>query len=161
MTGSMNYDQRISYLKNWLGTDILSRFNMPRDLDQKIIAMDTIEAVNRNLPSAINKERMGQLVALITKELTQSAQTRTLPNVKAFIEAARFATRGAAAGAILTPSVSFVDTYKINEARIRAGEAIPDTFLRGTMREQLIARTSITDADLAPYESVDYTAHKQ
>lgn len=160
MTGSMNYDQRISYLKNWLGTDILSRFNMPRDLDQKIIAMDTIEAVNRNLPSQINKERMGQLVALITKELTQSAQTRTLPNVKAFIEAARFATRGAAAGAALTPSVG-LDTYKINEARIRAGEAIPDTFLRGTMREQLIARTSITDADLVPYESVDYTAHKQ
>ncbi len=160
MTGSMNYDQRISYLKNWLGTDILSRFNMPRDLDQKIIAMDTIEAVNRNLPSPINKERMGQLVALITKELTQSAQTRTLPNVKAFIEATRFATRGTAAETALTPSVGR-DTYKINEARIRAGEAIPDTFLRGTMREQLIARTSITDADLAPYESVDYTAHKQ
>lgn len=156
----MNYDQRISYLKNWFGTDILSRFNMPRDLDQKIIAMDTIEAVNRNLPSAINKERMGQLVAIITKELTQSASTRTLPNVKAFIEAARFATRGAAAGAAPTSSVG-LDTYKINEARIRAGEAIPDTFLRGTIREQLIARTSITDADLIPYGSVDNTAHKQ
>jgi hypothetical protein len=83
----MNYDQRINYLKNWFGSDILSRFNMPKELDQKIIAMDTIEAVNRNIPNGVDKERMGQLVASITKELAQSATSRTLPSIKAFVDA--------------------------------------------------------------------------
>ena len=158
----MNYDQRMAYLKNWFGTDILSRFNMPRDLDQKIIAMDTIEAVNSNLPSGIDKERMGHLVAIVTKEVTQSAQSRTLPSIKFFIDAARSAskTQGAARTAASRSEVG-LDSLKITEARIRAGEAISDTFLRGTMRAMLIAKTSITDGDLAPYEYVDATAHKQ
>ena len=154
MTGSMNYDQRISYLKNWFGNDILSRFNMPRDLDQKIIAMDTIEAVNNNIPSDVTPERLGQLVASITKELAQSATSRTLPSIKLFIDATRSASkRLREARTEATHSSVGLDTLKITEARIRAGEAISDTFLRGTMREMLIAKTSITDADLAPYES--------
>ena len=160
MTGSMNYNQRIAYLKNWFGTDILSRFNMPRDLDHKIIAMDTIDAVNGNLPGNIDKERMGQLVALMTKELSQSATSRTLPSIKAFIDAARSAMKrqGAARTGPSRSEVS-IDTLKITEARIRAGESISDTFLRGTMRASLIANTSITDEDLEPY--VDTAAHKQ
>lgn len=149
----MNYDQRISFLKNWFGADILSRFNMPRDLDPKIIAGDTIEAVNSNIPNSIDKERMGQLVASITKELAQSATSRTLPSIKAFIDATRSASKKLReARTEATHSPVGLDTLKITEARIRAGEAISDTFLRGTMREILIAKTSITDADLAAYE---------
>ena len=33
MAGSLNYDQRISLLKDWFGKEILTRFNMPRDLE--------------------------------------------------------------------------------------------------------------------------------
>ncbi len=153
MTGSMNYDQRISYLKNWLRNDILSRFNMPRDLDQKIIAMDTIEAVNNNIPSNIDSERLSQLVASITKELAQSATSRTLPSIKLFIDATRSASKKLGEGRTAAArSPEGLDTLKITEARIRAGESISDTFLRGTMREMLIAKTSITDADLEAYE---------
>ena len=45
----MNYDERMQFLKDWFKSDIVSRFNMPRDLDPTIVAMDVIEAIT--LPS--------------------------------------------------------------------------------------------------------------
>ena len=75
----MNYDERIAFLKDWFKTDILTRFNMPKDLDPKVMAMDLIEAINRNIPNNINQELMSHLSASIAKEVAQSVRSRTLP----------------------------------------------------------------------------------
>jgi hypothetical protein len=147
----MNYDQRIAYIKQWFKDQILPRFNMPRDLDPRIVAMDVIEAVNNNIPSKTDEKRMGYFVALIAKEISRSARSRTLPPVKEFVDATRAATQGHGE-ARSEPTSKFANPYLITEKRIRSGEEISDLYLRGTMREQLIAQTSITDKDLEPYE---------
>lgn len=161
MTGSMNYDQRINYLKNWFGSDILSRFNMPKDLDQKIIAMDTIEAINRNIPNGVDKERMGQIVASTTKELAQSATSRTLPSIKAFIDATQKATQshGAGRGAAISGPI---DPFAIIAKRVAVCADICESYLRDPRRSILIKNYGVREHDLEPYDKyLAEAAHKQ
>ena len=48
----MNYDQRIAIIKSWFKSDITTRFNMPRDLEPVVVALDAVEAVNSHIFSA-------------------------------------------------------------------------------------------------------------
>lgn len=155
----MNYDQRISYLKNWMKTDILPRFNMPRDLDPKIAAMDVIEAVNSNIANGTTPERMSQLVASIAKELAQSARSRTLPPVKDFIDATRKASSAYADKSAL-PKPKTNSAHKINANRIRQREAVPDYYITGTGRAILIEEYGLTESDFQPYDLAS-AAHMQ
>lgn len=157
----MNYDERISHLKEWLKTDILTRFNMPRDLDPKIVAMDLIEAINRNLPSSTTPELMSHLLASIAKEVAQSARSRTLPPIKDFLDAARNASRSGVAPHT-EPSHTSLDPYAMAAQRIRSGQAVSDTYLKGPSREKLKQKTGITDLELEPYDMMLHSAaHKQ
>jgi hypothetical protein len=163
----MNYDQRISQIKHWFKEDIAKRFNMPRDLDPLVVATDAVEAVNSHIHSQFNEQQMSQVVAFITKDLVQSAKSRTLPTVREFGEAAmRASERVRASLSAMNPSPRGTTpadpTLLITEARIKRGESIPDTYLRGTMRELLLEKTSITAKDLVPYEkSLAMTASMQ
>ena len=157
----MNYDQRIQFLKDWFGSDMLSRFNMPRDLDPKIVAMDVIETINRNIPNDTNKQRMSSLVASITKEVTQSAKTRTLPSVKEFMDAVRIATQSGRAPRSVQTTAQF-DDYQLNADRIRQRAAVSDMYLRNPHRKKLIQEYHLTEEDFHPYDKwVEHTAHKQ
>ena len=157
----MNYDQRMSFLKQWFKTDIVSRFNMPRDLDPTIVAMDVIEAINRNLPNPITQERMSQLVASIAKEVTQSAKTRTLPSVKEFTDAIKIALRGDTSRAT-APDHRVADPYATNAKRIAQGSAVSDMYLRDPHRKKLIKEYGLTEKDFEPYDKwFATTAHKQ
>jgi len=159
MAGSLNYDQRISLLKDWFAKDILTRFNMPRDLDPKIVAMDIIEAVNRNIPNQVDQQRMHHIVASTAKEVVQSATTRTVPSVKEFTNAIRKVSQSH--GERHTgPSKFVLDSYHLAATRIRSGDAVSDMFLSGVHREKLINDFGITDADLEPYD-LAMTAHTQ
>jgi len=66
---------------------------MPRDVDPKIAAMDVIEAINGNLPSPLTEERIGILLASITREVSRSAKSRTLPTAKEFVDAVKALTQ--------------------------------------------------------------------
>lgn len=157
----MNYDQRINFLKEWFKTDILSRFNMPRDLDPKVVALDVIEAVNRNISSGKNHSQMSDLVASITKGVTQSARSRTLPPVKEFIDATRDSSGSDGAPASVASSYSW-DPYAMNAARIRQGAAVADIYLHEPHRKKLIEEHGITEKDLEPYNiHIAQAAHKQ
>jgi hypothetical protein len=151
MVGSLNYDQRISLLKDWFAKDILTRFNMPRDLDPKIVAMDIIEAVNRNIPNQVDQQRMQHLVASTAKEVVQSATTRTVPSVKEFTTAIRKVSQSHGERHTGAVGVSF-DLYHLAAKRIRSGEAVSDMFLRGVHRQKLIDDFGITEAELDPYD---------
>ena len=151
MAGSLNYDQRISLLKDWFGKEILTRFNMPRDLDPKIVAMDIIEAVNRNIPNNTDAQRMQHLVALTAKEVVQSATTRTVPSVKEFTNAIRKVSQSHGERHTAPVGTSF-DPYHLAAKRIRSGEAVSDMYLGGVHREKLINDFGITEADLHPYD---------
>lgn len=157
----MDYDQRISHIKQWFKQEMTRRFSMPKDLDPLATATDVIECINSNLPSKLNPRMMDMLLEKISKEVTRNARSRTLPLPKDFVDACAKSVKsaGESAGAAVRAGEG-IDTLKITEARIRAGQAISDMFLHGTMRDMLIANTSITDADLVPYE-VDNAAHTQ
>lgn len=157
----MNYDERISYLKEWLGRDMLSRFNMPRDLDPKVVALDVIEAVNRNIPTNTTKEQMGNLVAFVTKEIAQSAKTRTLPSVREFIEATKKASESRGERRTV-PTTTSLDEYQLNANRIRQQSAVADMYLRNPHRKKLIEEYNLTEEDFQPYDRwLATTAHKQ
>ena len=157
----MNYDQRISFLKEWFKSDIITRFNMPRDLDPKVVAMDIIETVNRNIHSSADQQRMSHLVASITKEVAQSAKTRTLPTAKEFVDACSIASKAYREPAVGT-SKPDDDLLTITAKRVRAGEAISEFYLRGTMRLELQGKHGITDEQLKPYEIfLEKAAYKQ
>jgi len=157
----MNYDERISFLKEWFKSDIARRFNMPRDLEPTVVAMDIIEAINRNLPSKVTKERMSSLVAPIAKEVTQSAKTRTVPSVKEFMDAMSKVSKSHAEPHTDT-SDDLPDPYQLNANRIRSGGAVGELYLRGKHRKKLIEEYHITEEELQPYDEwVANTAHKQ
>jgi hypothetical protein len=157
----MTYEQRIEFLKDWFKTNIVTRFNMPRDLDPTIVAMDVIEAINRNIPSNATHERMSSLVAPIAKEITQSARTRTLPSVKEFIEAMN-AGRQSHGQAHTDDVTTEVDMYQLSAKRILRGCAVSDLYLRDPHRKKLIDEYDLTEKDFEPYDQwLATTAHKQ
>ena len=163
----MNYDQRIAIIKSWFKSDITSRFNMPRDLEPVVVALDAVEAVNSHIFSGCNEQQLSQVVAFITKDLVQTAKSRTLPTVKEFAEAAsRASERMRATLSAMNPrprgDTPANPNLLITEARIKRGDVISDLYLRGTMREELLEHTSITAEDLIPYEkTLAYTAYSQ
>ena len=153
----MNYEQRIAAIKAWFKSDITSRFNMPRDLEPIVVALDAVEAVNSRIFSTCNEQQLNQVVAIITKDLVQTAKSRTLPTVKEFADASSRAServRAALGGDNSPPRVvAPADiSMAITEARIKRGDPIASSYLRGIMREALLQSTSITADDLIPYE---------
>ena len=150
---SMTYEQRMAELKIWFSKEIATRFTMPTGIDPKLSITDTLEAVNNNLPLNITQAQMHHLVASIAKEVVQSARTRTLPQPKDFIVAAANASRSYRAeptGAITT----FDDSGQLRriERLIRDRKAVPESWLKGERRKELLAETSVTLSDLAAYD---------
>jgi hypothetical protein len=52
-----------------------------------------------------------------------------------------------------------LDPFDIAARRIRAGEAVSETYLHGRQKEELMRRTGINDGDIQKY--LDPTAHTQ
>ena len=155
----MNYDQRIASITNWFRSEITIRFNMPRDVDPKIAAMDVIEAINGNLPSPLTEERIGTLLASITREVSRSAKSRTLPTAKEFVDAVRTLTQsGQIAPRSSTEEAWRIDPLQIALKRIRAGEPLCESWLNGGKREQLLRHVNVND--LEPYD-LYMAAHTQ
>ena len=156
----MNYEQRMDYIRNWFRNDMLTRFTPPTGGDPKSLANDTIEAVNSNIPSNLNKEQMDNILSSLTKDIVHSARSRTLPVVKDFVTSTRKATQSLreSAGVALHSDWS-LDLFELTARRVRAGEAIAEAFLYGRQREELKKRTGITDADLEKY--IAPAAHTQ
>lgn len=159
----LNYDQRMSIIREWFKKDILTRFTPPQGVDPKVAADDAMEAVNSNLSSHLTKEPMDWILSQVARELTRNARARSLPLTKDFVSATRMASEGhreAHTGA--TRSSGTLDTFKVNEGRVRRGEPISEQWLRGSMREMLLANTSLTEKDLAPYDkAIDNAAYTQ
>lgn len=157
----MNYEKRIAFLKEWFKSDVLTRFNMPRDLDPKVVAMDLIEAINSNLPSKVDEQLISEISQYVIKEVSQSARSRTLPPAKEFIDAIRKASQSRGAPRSVGSSNDF-NPYAVAAKRIRSGEPVSETYLKGPSRKRLQETQGITDLDLEPYlKRLHNTAHKQ
>ena len=159
----MKYDERINVIKKWFKESITTRFSLPSGIEPAIVFNDTVEAVNSQVPSSITLDKINIIIASVTKDISRSAKSRTLPIVKEFVDATKIASSRLSAATQGPPVTSYDhDTYRLAEARIRKGERISELFLRGTMRERLLETTSITAKDLEPYEKyLAYAAHKQ
>lgn len=159
----MTYDERITVIKKWFKESITTRFSLPSGIEPAIVFNDTVEAVNSQVPNSITLDKINIILASVTKEISRSAKSRTLPIVKEFVDATKMASVRLSVATQGTSVTSYDhDTYRIAEARIRKGEKISELFLRGTMRDKLLEITSITAKDLEPYEKyLAYAAHKQ
>lgn len=163
----MNYEERIEVIKAWFLSDIAPRFTNPSGVDPKITAKDTIEGVNSALPSKLTPEMLSFILNKTTSEIVRTSKTRTLPIVRDFTTIVTTATaiysEATGMGSTApTHSSGASHSVAITAARIRAGEAISDTYLRGTMRDKLLSTTDITEKDLLPYEkSLAFAAYKQ
>lgn len=155
----MDYNQRVSHISNWFKADIITRFGMPRDVDPKVAAVDVIEAINANIPSPISAEQIGNLLASITKEVSRSAKSRTLPTVKEFIDATRASTQSRQIATHSANSGSWhIDPLAIAVKRVRAGEAICESWLREPRRKELLKH--VPEERLQKYD-LYIAAHKQ
>jgi len=156
----MNYEQRIDVIKDWFRNDMLTRFTPPTGADPKVVATDTIEAVNNNIPSNTIKEQMNNILSSLTKDIVHSAKSRTLPVVKDFITSTRKCTQTLREMGSIGKSTEWsLDPFEVAARRIRAGEAVSETFLHGRQKEQLMQRTGINEGDIQKY--LDPTAHTQ
>lgn len=156
----MDYDERIALVTNWFKAEIAVRFSMPNAIDPKVAATDVIEAVNSQLPSQLNKERIGNLLASITREVARSAKSRTLPPTKEFIDAAR-ATVEAHLKASTMPTLPEENNSPARRvaALIRRGEPVGEHWFKGSMRQQL-RDAGVTDDEMHPYD-LYIAAHMQ
>jgi hypothetical protein len=155
----MDYNKRIALITDWFKSDMSVRFNMPRDVDAKIAAVDVIEAINSNMPSHLEREQIGNFLASITKEVSRSAKSRTLPTVKEFVEASRISAHTPQISTHSAPRQSgHDDSLKIAASRIRAGEPVSDGWLFGQRRKQILQH--VTEAQLASYD-LYIAAHTQ
>lgn len=155
----MNYDQRMAIISNWFKSDIIPRFNMPRDVDPKVSATDVMEAVNANISSHATAERIGDLLASITREIARSAKSRTLPTVKEFVDAARALTQShktATHSADYSPNR--IDPLQVAIKRVRSGSPLCESWLKGSRRMELLRHVS--EDDLRKYD-LYMAAHKQ
>ena len=146
----MDYDTRMSAVKNWLRDDILPRFTAPSNVDKAVAANDVAQAVNANVPRLQNIELFKSYLNDIAKHVTQAARSRTLPVPKDFIEACREVTKRRAVNQGVTTNKK-VDTYSITEKRVRAKEAISSSWLTEIGLQDLMSNTSLTLEDMQPY----------
>jgi hypothetical protein len=121
--------------------------------------MDVIEAINANLPSPLSAEQIGNLLASITKEVSRSAKSRTLPTIKEFIDAARASSQSRQIATHSADSASWrIDPLQIAVKRVRAGESLCESWLHGPKRKQLLEH--VTEDQLQKYD-LYIAAHKQ
>lgn len=147
------FEQRLTAVKAWMKADIFTRFKPAQGVDTVVSLTDVAEAVNRHLPAHVDEVIMSGLLEKVRQHVVDNAISRTLPPVRDFIAATRMASRSHGEPALgpFKGSV-YLTGYRHVEALIRAGKPIPETYLRNTLRKELIERTSITDQDLYPYE---------
>lgn len=156
----MNYDERIQVIKDWFRNDMLTRFTPPPGADPKMIATDTIEAVNNNIPSNTTKEQMNNILSSLTKDIVHSAKSRTLPIVKDFIVSTRKCTQTLReAGSMANSTEWSLDPFDVAARRIRAGEPVGEAYLHGRQKAELMRRTGINEGDIQKY--LDPTAYTQ
>lgn len=144
----MTFDERMARVKAWMKSDVLARFSPPRGVDPAIAAKDVAEAVNRSIAGHLGPDAFDAMLTKILAEVVKQARGRTLPTVRDFTEAARACADSKPA----TPGTGrIVNLYALTERKIRAGEPVSDRWLKEPGRSELLANTSLTDTDLAPY----------
>jgi hypothetical protein len=157
----MTYEQRISLVTQWFRNDIASRFSMPNGIDPKVAASDVIESINSYIPSHLDKERIGNLLASVTKEVARSAKSRTLPTAKDFIDATRQASQAfQQPQPTVTTNGPLIDPLRLAAKRIESKQAVGEEWLKGARRIALMRDCGITEEQLRPYD-LYIAAHTQ
>ena len=148
----MNYDQRIVHIKQWFKASVLTRFTPPNGVDPMIVAIDTIEAINANIPADADVNLVNHYLESIIKETTRQAKSRTLPVIEKFTQAAKgVSVRGSGVVLIDGPATRVDREYIITEGRVKRGESICDSYLSGHKRQTLLMTTSVEQKDLDNY----------
>lgn len=157
----MTYDQRIELIKNEL-MNILSSYAIPKHLEGDSAAQSEIQGIvrviNQKFSNNTNEEHMRGTMDRAMLKLKEAHKSRSWPTaadiIKAVTTSMTTSFKGVEAGKPWKP-----DTLEINAARIKNGEPVSETYIRGTMAQKLLDLGMITEAHLQPY--LEYLSHNK
>lgn len=157
----MTYDQRIELIKNEL-MNILSSYAIPKHLEGDRAAQSEIQGIvrviNQKFSNNTNEEHMRGTMDRAMLKLKEAHKSRSWPTaadiIKAVTTSMTTSFKGVEAGKPWKP-----DTLEINAARIKNGEPVSETYIRGTMAQKLLDLGMITEAHLQPY--LEYLSHNK
>jgi len=157
----MTYDQRLQLIKNEL-LNILSSYAIPKHLESDRAAQSEIQGIvrviNQKFSNNTNEEHMRGTMDRAMLKLKEAHKSRSWPTaadiIKAVTTSMTTSFKGVEAGKPWKP-----DTLEINAARIKNGEPVSETYIRGTMAQKLLDLGMITEAHLQPY--LEYLSHNK
>lgn len=152
----MKYEDRIAIVRAWFKDEITKRYTMPSGLDATTVATDIIESINNNIPAQAEAVDFKIILEHTLKHVTRTTRTRTLPVVGMFLAGVAEGVKRIDVSTYVEPTEPVDTMVQLTAKRIKAGEAIGDMWLRGTLRAQLLNHTNITEDDLAKYEQPEF-----
>lgn len=166
----MNYDDRMRQIRPWVA-DMVARFDRPNHLthdkaEQEL--RDMAEDLNYSLPSKITADSLASTLDRTSRAIRMKQRTRTWPTIQMVISCAR---ESLPKPDMLKPqapqSMQANMSDRINARRIKAGQAVAESYITGNGRDRLLDAKLIEAADLERYdqaiadrgtEAVKYTA---
>ncbi len=156
-TRQVNYDQRMALVKEWIKSEMLTRFTPPSGIDTKTALSDVAETVNASLPDSKHFE---YYLENLTKFIVRQSRTRTLPPARDFQIACENVAKSLSVSHSAPTQQADTSTYlRVTVARVRSGQAISDFWLKHHAMEELLTKTDLTLVELQPY--IDAHARQQ
>ena len=158
---AMNYDARIQLIRNEL-MNILGTYAIPKHLEDEKRAQAEVEGIcrliNQKFPNDTNEDHICGTMDRAMLKLKEAHKSRSWPT-SAEISAAVSKSMTSASTCTVGSGPWKPDTLKINAARIKNGEPVSETYIRGTMAQKLLDLGMITEAHLQPY--LEYLSHNK
>ena len=157
----MNYEQRIRLILGEL-IKMMEGYAEPKHLNtrkkQEDEARNIVRMLNQKFPSNATEDHIRGTMDRALLKLKETHKSRTWPTAadisKAVTTSMTTSFKGVEAGKPWKP-----DTLEINAARIKNGEPVSETYIRGTMAQKLLDLGMITEAHLQPY--LEYLSHNK
>jgi hypothetical protein len=157
----MTYDERIFVLIGELAK-ILEGYATPKHLNTRAKeedeARNIVRMLNQKFPNDTTEDHIRGTMDRAMLKLKEAHKSRTWPTA-ADISAAVSKSMTSASTRTVSGGPWKPDTLKINAARIKNGEPVSETYIRGTMAQKLLDLGMITEAHLQPY--LEYLSHNK
>ena len=150
----MEYEQRMSVIRDWVG-ELVTRYERPSHLQHEKAAAelrDMAEDLNSEIPAGQNREQLNGILERTARQIRKRHRTRSWPTINLVVSAAKDSLPANLSTAAVKPETLRADrSQQIAARRIKAGEAVSETWLVGRDSETLLAEGLVTLDDLAPY----------
>tara|TARA_R110001606_G_scaffold395594_1_gene568150 strand:- start:740 stop:1237 length:498 start_codon:yes stop_codon:yes gene_type:complete len=150
----MKYEDRKRVISSWL-FNLLKRYEAPSHLDEAAAREEMVlmvEDINSEVPN-ISENGLKDHLERVARFVRKNQTSRRWPTISIFVKGVRENSKNFdASDAIRSEGASWNDPMLINAKRIKRGEAVDDTYLLGSRRDELVRLGYINLSDIEPYE---------